>query len=669
MSANRFQVGLVQMAMSADPARERRRGPPRGSTRRPAAAPRWSACRSCSAPPTSASGRTHALFDLAEDVPRPSSSRRFRRWRGRRGVAVVVPIFERRAPGLYHNSARASSTPTAACAGIYRKMHIPDDPAFYEKFYFTPGDLGFQAFDTRRRPHRHAHLLGPVVPRGARGSPRCRAPPSSSTRPPSAGTRPRRPQFGAAQRDAWQTIQRAHAIANGVLRGGGEPGRPRAPAGRAAPGSSSGASSFLCDPFGVVIAEASTDREEILVGEVDLAPHRGGPRATGPSCATGASTPTAASTAASSTERHGRHDARPRTASPCPPSGSRHEATWLAWPHNVGDWPGKLRAHPLGLRRDRRGSSRAGETVRLLVNDAAHEARARGASCGRVGATLGRGRVPPLPHRPRLDAATPAPSGSSAAAPRRPGPSPASASTPGPSTPTGSGTPASRRAPPGRSGLPLPAGATRGRDGGARGRRHRRERRAAPSSPPRSACSTPRSRCATPASAAPTTRQVFRDVLGRAATPSGWAGASPATTPTATSTTCARFVDAAHHRALPRGRTRRDANHAAARGEPRAAGRRRGSPTARAPRWSTCPCRRRSSSTASGCRPATPTSTSANAAVLVPTFNDPNDRVALGILGELFRDRPVVGIHAVDLVWGLGTLHCLTQQEPALPGA
>ena len=87
------------------------------------------------------------LFDLAEPIPGPSTKDSLERWRVKLGVAIVASLFERRAPGLYHNTA-VTLTADGQIAGIYRKMHIPDDPLYYEKYYFAPGDLGFQAVDT-----------------------------------------------------------------------------------------------------------------------------------------------------------------------------------------------------------------------------------------------------------------------------------------------------------------------------------------------------------------------------------------------------------------------------------------------------------------------------------------------------------------------------------------
>jgi N-carbamoylputrescine amidase len=208
-----------------------------------------------------------SLFDLAEPVPGPSTERLSEVAR-KVGVAVVVPIFEKRAPGLYHNSAVVIDA-DGRTAGLYRKMHIPDDPAFYEKFYFTPGDLGFQAFDTKFGKVGTLICWDQWYPEGARLTALRGA--AVLFYPTAIGWHPHeKDQHGAAQRDAWRTVQRGHAIANGcyvaaVNRVGHEPG----PAGQA--GLQFWGTSFLCDPFGVVVAEGSIDREEILVGAVDLA--------------------------------------------------------------------------------------------------------------------------------------------------------------------------------------------------------------------------------------------------------------------------------------------------------------------------------------------------------------------------------------------------------------
>jgi N-carbamoylputrescine amidase len=265
-STRRFKVGLVQMSMSADPSKNLDKAAARVEE-----AARLGAEVVCL--PELFRSRYFcqredaALFDLAEPVPGPSTERLSAAARAA-GVAVVVPVFERRAAGLYHNSA-AILDADGSLRGLYRKMHIPDDPAFYEKYYFAPGDLGFQAFDVR--PGRIGVLIcwDQWYPEGARLTALRGA--AALFYPTAIAWHPHeKAQHGAAQRDAWRTVQRGHAISNGVYvaavnRVGLEPGA----AGQA--GLEFWGTSFLCDPFGVVVAEASTDQEEILVGEIDPA--------------------------------------------------------------------------------------------------------------------------------------------------------------------------------------------------------------------------------------------------------------------------------------------------------------------------------------------------------------------------------------------------------------
>jgi N-carbamoylputrescine amidase len=265
MSKRTFKVGLVQMAMSPDPDENLER-----AAERVEEAARRGAEVVCLPEmyrtPYFCQREDPALFDLAEDVPGPSS-RRFQAVARAAGVAVVVPIFERRAPGLHHNSALVVDA-DGTLRGTYRKMHVPDDPAFYEKYYFAPGDLGFQAFDVR--PGRVGALIcwDQWFPEAARLTALRGA--SVLFYPTAIGWHPaEKAAHGAAQRDAWRTVQRGHAIASGVYvaavnRIGFEPGPP------GAGGLEFWGSSFLCDPFGVVLAEGAPDREEILVGEVDL---------------------------------------------------------------------------------------------------------------------------------------------------------------------------------------------------------------------------------------------------------------------------------------------------------------------------------------------------------------------------------------------------------------
>jgi N-carbamoylputrescine amidase len=213
-----------------------------------------------------------ALFDLAEPIPGPSTEKLGGVAREEK-VVVVASLFERRAAGLYHNTAAVIET-DGRIAGLYRKMHIPDDPLYYEKFYFTPGDLGFRAFDTS------AGRIGTLVcwdqwyPEGARITALQGA--NVLFYPTAIGWHPHeKEEHGAAQHEAWQTIQRSHAIANGVYvaavnRVGMEHGDVRGNRVEG-PGLEFWGGSFLADPFGRIIAKAAHDREEILIGEIDLA--------------------------------------------------------------------------------------------------------------------------------------------------------------------------------------------------------------------------------------------------------------------------------------------------------------------------------------------------------------------------------------------------------------
>jgi len=208
-----------------------------------------------------------ALFDLAEPVPGPTTIAIAAAAR-RHGVVVVASLFERRAPGIAHNTAAVIDA-DGSLAGLYRKMHIPDDPGFYEKYYFTPGDLGFRPVDTR------VGRIGVLVcwdqwfPEAARLMALAGA--EVILYPTAIGWHPAEKQTeGEAQRDAWRTVQRGHAIANGVYvaavnRVGLERPDP------SAPGLEFWGTSFCCDPQGVLLAEAGTQGEEVLVVEINRA--------------------------------------------------------------------------------------------------------------------------------------------------------------------------------------------------------------------------------------------------------------------------------------------------------------------------------------------------------------------------------------------------------------
>ncbi|MCA9470560.1 MAG: carbon-nitrogen hydrolase [Nitrospirales bacterium] len=207
-----------------------------------------------------------ALFDLAEPIPGPTTESLGKVAKDK-SVTIVVSVFERRAPGVYHNSLVVIDE-SGEIAGHYRKMHIPDDPAYYEKFYFTPGDKGFQAIHTAQAK------IGPLVcwdqwyPEAARLTALRGA--EILLYPTAIGWHPaEKAKEGVAQRDAWITIQRSHAIANGVFvisvnrvgheipQDGGD-------------GIEFWGSSFVCDPFGVMLAQASVEKEEVLLVDIDL---------------------------------------------------------------------------------------------------------------------------------------------------------------------------------------------------------------------------------------------------------------------------------------------------------------------------------------------------------------------------------------------------------------
>ncbi len=206
-------------------------------------------------------------FELAESIPGPSTEL-FSKIAKKFGVVVVVPVFEKRALGLYHNSA-AIIDANGQVAGIYRKMHIPDDPAFYEKFYFTPGDLGFKSFQTKYGNIGTLICWDQWYPEGARLTALKGA--SILFYPTAIGWHPyEKADHGKAQFESWQTVQRGHAIANGVyVAAANRIGLEKHV--KDSPGIEFWGQSFIADPQGVVIAQASADKEEILMADVDLA--------------------------------------------------------------------------------------------------------------------------------------------------------------------------------------------------------------------------------------------------------------------------------------------------------------------------------------------------------------------------------------------------------------
>ncbi len=199
-------------------------------------------------------------FALAEPIPGPSTEA-LGKLAAARGIVIVASLFERRAAGLYHNTA-ATLDADGRVAGLYRKMHIPDDPLYYEKFYFTPGDLGFSAVDARFARVGTCVCWDQWFPEAARLTALAGAEvlfyPTAIGWQFEVGA-----EMDRAQHDAWRTMQRAHAIANGVF---------VAVVNRVGPedGIRFWGQSFVADPFGRILAEAGSEDEETLVVACDL---------------------------------------------------------------------------------------------------------------------------------------------------------------------------------------------------------------------------------------------------------------------------------------------------------------------------------------------------------------------------------------------------------------
>lgn len=207
----------------------------------------------------------HKYFALAETIPGPSTER-FGNLARELGVGIILSLFERRAAGLYHNTAVILG-PDGALLGKYRKMHIPDDPLFYEKFYFTPGDLGFQAWDVCGVRVGVCVCWDQWFPEAARLTALRGA--QILFYPTAIGWHPsEKAVYGKTHHSSWETIQRAHAIANGCYVA--VPNR----VGHEAPDGGDGiefwGQSFLCNPSGEILARAGDSEETVLVAEISL---------------------------------------------------------------------------------------------------------------------------------------------------------------------------------------------------------------------------------------------------------------------------------------------------------------------------------------------------------------------------------------------------------------
>ena len=205
-------------------------------------------------------------FDLAEPLHQTSFTA-FSAAAKESGAVIVVPFFEKRAAGVYHNSAYIIDSDGSE-AGLYRKMHIPDDPGFYEKFYFTPGDLGFKAIPTAFGKIGALICWDQWYPEAARITTLHGA--HVLVYPTAIGWHPHeKEEHGARQLDAWMTVQRGHAVANGIyVAAVNRVGLEQPEEGQ--PGLEFWGSSFIAGPQGEIIARASTGQEEILMAEVDL---------------------------------------------------------------------------------------------------------------------------------------------------------------------------------------------------------------------------------------------------------------------------------------------------------------------------------------------------------------------------------------------------------------
>jgi len=205
----------------------------------------------------------HRFFSLAEPIPGPSTAE-LGKLAAELGVVIIASLFEKRAEGLYHNTAAVIDA-DGRLLGKYRKMHIPDDPQYYEKFYFTPGDLGFRSWDTRFGRIGVLVCWDQWYPEAARLTALSGA--QILFYPTAIGWLPgEKAEHGAQQQAAWETIQRSHAIANGVfVCAVNRVGREEGPTG----GLEFWGGSFVSDPGGRIIAQGGTG-EEVVTATLDL---------------------------------------------------------------------------------------------------------------------------------------------------------------------------------------------------------------------------------------------------------------------------------------------------------------------------------------------------------------------------------------------------------------
>jgi N-carbamoylputrescine amidase len=208
-----------------------------------------------------------ATFDRAEPIPGPSSDRLGKAAKAH-GVVVVGSLFERRMAGVYHNTATVHDA-NGELLGLYRKMHIPDDPLYYEKYYFTPGDLGWKVFDTKYAKIGTLVCWDQWYPEAARLTALKGA--EVLFYPTAIGWHPaEKAEYGEAQHSAWETSMRGHAIANGLyVAGVNRVGHEPPPAGTGGDGIEFWGGSFVSDPFGRVLQKAEVAKEQVIVQKCD----------------------------------------------------------------------------------------------------------------------------------------------------------------------------------------------------------------------------------------------------------------------------------------------------------------------------------------------------------------------------------------------------------------
>ncbi|MGI8603067.1 MAG: carbon-nitrogen hydrolase [Verrucomicrobiales bacterium] len=258
-----FRAGLVQMACEASVQRNLRRAKTLiGQAARQGA--QVVCLQELFASPYFCQAEKQDYFRYAETVPGPQTEE-MQSVAKKLGVVIIVPLFERRAPGLYHNSAVVIDA-DGRLLGTYRKMHIPDDPQYYEKFYFAPGDLGFRAWDTAFGRIGVLICWDQWYPEGARltalqGAQVLFYPTAIGWLPPEKKSQ------GERQHASWETVQRGHAVANGVYVA--TPNRWGIETPEGPPGIEFWGRSFVADPSGQVIARAGSVGDEVLIAEID----------------------------------------------------------------------------------------------------------------------------------------------------------------------------------------------------------------------------------------------------------------------------------------------------------------------------------------------------------------------------------------------------------------